>query len=161
PNTLVHGAWGSVGNVTAGPFRNLHLQGTVDADTAGSTVTLQNETIFDEGAWKAENGGTLTIGSSNWSAAAGTIQVNPAAANPSPALSPGGSFSTGSRAGLTRNGGTAPLPGPLDNTGQTVALNNTTGTWLLDSGAQITGGTLSTAGTAVFSVTDRVNNLLD
>ncbi len=66
----------------------------------------------------------------------------------------GGTFTTAGMdlPGFVRTGGTVNITGTLDNTGDTLALNASTGTWLLRNG-EIRGGTLSFADGKTLSAT--------
>ena len=67
----------------------------------------------------------------------------------------GGTFTLATLGTFNRNGGTVYLTGTLNNPG-TLALNNTTGSWDLDSGT-IDGGTVTTSGSAVLGTQVQVN----
>lgn len=79
-------------------------------------------------------GGTVSL-TGSWSST-GTISLTDTTINLV------GTFTTASLAGLTRTGGTVNLIGTLNNTGSTLTLNKTTGSWDLLAGT-VNGGTLS------------------
>jgi hypothetical protein len=92
------------------------------------------------------SGGTLSLGglwSNSAGGGAGTMQVSGGA------LNLGGSFHTADIGAITHSGGTVAITGTLDNTGATLALDDTSGSWLTASGS-ITGGTLQITGAARF-----------
>jgi hypothetical protein len=89
----------------------------------------------------SDGGGSLTLQGNGWSNA-GTITMN----NSNVYL--GGTFTLAALGNLSRTGGTVNLTGTLNNTGTTLALNGTTGSWLLDGGT-INGGTVTTLDTVL------------
>ena len=99
---------------------------------AGATISVTGN---------SDGGGSLALEGNGWSNA-GTIAMT----NSSVLL--GGTFTLATLGSFTRTGGTVDLTGTLNNTGTTLALNNTTGAWLLDGGT-VNGGTISTSGSAV------------
>jgi hypothetical protein len=115
PNILVHGKNGSI----AFSGRTFVNQGTINADTAGGTITL------DGTNWS--NSGTIT-------ATSGTVNLR-------------GSFTLPAPGTVNSSGGTINLTGTLNNTGSTLAFTATTGSWNL-LGGTITGGTVTEAGGA-------------
>ncbi len=129
PGVTVSGGTGSIGynsNSLYG-YTNVSFvnKGTIDADSAG-TLSLG-------GTWS--NTGTITA------SAGGTLDL-------------GGTFATASLGSVTNAGGTVNLTGTLTNTGSTLALNATTGSWDL-SGGTIQGGTVSAVGGARLEGTDQ------
>ena len=108
--------WSSIG----GSNTTIVNQGTIDADTAGTSLTIypagSGETFTNQGTIEAGNGGVLQVG--------------------------GNVSSLGT---LNATGGTVALIGTLSNSGNTLALTAATGSLTL-SGGTIQGGTLSEAG---------------
>ena len=106
---------------------------------AGGTITINPTTFTNQGALQASNGGTLTLGSS-WSGVAGHFIVNGGT------LNLGSTFTTAdlNLPNFSSVSGTVNLTGTLNNTGATLTLNATTGSWNL-AGGTINGGTLAFA----------------
>jgi RHS repeat-associated protein len=136
PGITVHGTNANLFNVTG----SLTNQGTIISDSGGTiSISGNGGTSWTNaaGGTLSANGGTLGFGNS-WSNA-GQILVEP-----NSALNLGGSFTTAGLGSYTNNGGTINLTGSLNNTGATLALNATTGPWIL-AGGTINGGTVATA----------------
>ena len=127
------GSFTNAGNVSVGTGGTLSLQG-VFANQAGGTITASN-------AWLL-----LGSGASAWSNAGAIVATNSV-------VNLGGSFSKASLGNFTRNGGTVNLTGDLLNTGATLPLDPTTGSWNL-AGGTITGGTLTDTGGAALILTN-------
>jgi hypothetical protein len=98
-----------------------------------------NNYVIDQGL-SAPAGTTLTLNGS-WSNAS-TISATNATVNL------GGTFTEAALGVFQRAGGTVNLTGLLDNTGQTLALDATTGSWVLASGGTIKNGTVRMGGGA-------------
>ena len=159
------------GTVTSGLFSSgtnnrVVNNGTISADLANQTLTINPNGFTNNGTTKAVNGATLSISSSNWSnaaggtlAGAGTSALNLSGNWSSPGsislasgatLNMGGTFATSglNLGGISRTGATTiNLTGSLNNAGSTLALTGTTGSWRL-LGGSITGGTVTRAGGA-------------
>jgi RHS repeat-associated protein len=110
---------GSNGRVDAGNSTFIN-QGTISADVPGQTITLSGVNWTNTGIIQAVGGGFLSLGGT-WSYG-GTIISNTA--------------------------GFIYVTGTLDNRGQTLTLSDTTGSWGLESGGTILGGTIATSGSA-------------
>jgi parallel beta-helix repeat protein len=109
-------------------------QGTIRSGTANRTLTIQPE-LQSSGTIRVDNGGNMILQGS-WSNALGTLSVDNAN------LFMRGTFTTAGLGTFTRaNGGTVRLEGALDNTGSTLNINSSTGSWQVVNG-QITGGTI-------------------
>jgi hypothetical protein len=123
------------------------FQGTVSAD-AGQTLALvaSDNAYINQGAWQAINGGRLNAGG-NWTNN-GVITVTGATS----ILNLGGTFATASIGTLNHTSGTINIAGALDNAGNTLALNDTTGTWNMTVFGSITGGMITTTGSAVLNI---------
>jgi hypothetical protein len=169
PGVTVRGHTGSIGYSVywGGPtdvtFTN---QGTVQADTAGGTISLGGKnwsntgtlgatsggslTLFSQDfGWTSstpvsiDGGGTLIVGGTGWTTA-GVILTN-STLNLGSAYNVPGTFALAGLGALTRTGGTVNVTGTLDNSNATLALDATTGPWQL-SGGTILGGTVTTSG---------------
>ena len=114
---------------------------------AGGTITIEPSSFLNEGTVQAGNRGTLNLARSTiprptfWSNT-GTIGETNAT------LNLGGSFTTAGVGNLERTGGTVNLVGTLDNTGATLTLNATTGSWdlvggILENGTYTASGALN------------------
>src|SRR5262249_24058172 len=115
--------------------------GTVNADTAGGTITLNN-TWRSSGALQAQ-AGTLSL-NGTWSET-GQVTVT------SGTLNLGGSITAlASGNSWTRSGGTVNLTGTLTNTSSTLTLNGNTGSW--NFSGRIDGGTVAESPGAVLVV---------
>jgi filamentous hemagglutinin len=134
PGLLLHGRDANLLPAgTASTFLNL---ATVAADVAGGTVTLTN--VNNAGSLQALNGGTLALAGA-WHNT-GTIQAGAGST-----VSLGGTFSMDDVGTLTRAASsTITIAGTFVNTGRTLALNASTGSWLLRRGT-ILGGTITAA----------------
>ena len=117
---------GSMSGLIGGQYNNDSVvnQGTIDADTAGQTITI---------------GVALTGGVLNWSNAGLLQTANGGTLNLS------GQLTTAGLGTFSSTGGTVNLTGTLDNTGTTLALTAATGSLTL-SGGTIQGGTVTASG---------------
>ncbi|HLJ97780.1 MAG TPA: CARDB domain-containing protein, partial [Gemmataceae bacterium] len=105
----------------SGTFAN---QGTIQADVAGGTIALVNGTNWtNTGVIQALNSGTVQLG---------------------------GSFTTAGLGSVRNNGGTIRLVGTLTNSGSTLLLNASSGSWTMSG--TIIGGALHTADGAALIV---------
>ncbi len=109
---------------------------------AGATVSVTGN---------SDHGGGLSLEGNGWSNAGAITMTNSS-------VFLGGSFTLATLGAFGRSGGTVNLTGTLTNIGTTLALNNTTGTWMLDGGT-IIGGTISTSGTALLQGEGSVNGV--
>ena len=118
----LNGTWANSGSLSA-TNSAVVLDGTwanLDSvTTTGSTVTLR-------GIWS--NIGQLSATNTT--------------------LNLGGSVTLAQIGTLVRSGGTVNVTGNLTNTGTTVVLNATTGSWVIGGGGMIKGGTVTTSGGA-------------
>jgi RHS repeat-associated protein len=126
-------------------------EGTIEA--LGGLVSLEGSWT-NSGMLKADQGGTLGLNGTTWHNSGTTTSTNNSTVNL------GGTFAIADIGTFNRTGGTVNLTGTLNNTGTTLALNNTTGTWTL-AGGTINGGTVSTAGTAVLQGADQSQGFLN
>ena len=122
---------GSIGN---GAVIN---EGTIIADGANQTLTVQGSPFTNRGTVEIKNGATFAL-AGTWSNR-GVVRLNEST------LNLGGVFTTADIGTIQRTGGTVKLAGLLDNTGATLALNDQTGT-LVQEGGTIKGGRLTTSG---------------
>lgn len=100
-------------------------------NNASRTISVTNSdfNLLDDGVsgpYSWDNNGTLTSTNSN--------------------IGLGGYFIFADIGTYNRTGGEVRLIGTLDNTGSTLTLNNTTGSWLLWSNGKILNGTVTTTG---------------
>jgi hypothetical protein len=129
PGITIQGA-GDVEGDCSSPLVN---QGTISADL--SNYTLVVSCFVNQGRLNALNGGTLQF-SGTWSSNSGVIS------NDASSIDLGGTFTTAGLGSIVDvGGGTITLDGTLINTGSTLTLNATTGSWLLNGGT-IRGGVL-------------------
>jgi RHS repeat-associated protein len=144
----VHGKSGTLVMVTSGTLTN---QGTIAVDQGGTFNIGQAQSSGQvwtnaAGGKLVADGGTLNL-NGTWSNAGEII----AGATAGSVLNLGGSFTRAGLGTLTRNGtvnNAIRLAGTLDNTGATLALDATTGSWDLVGRGTLKGGTLSTTGGA-------------
>ncbi|MDB5348932.1 MAG: repeat-associated core domain protein [Planctomycetota bacterium] len=116
-------------------------QGTVQADVAGGQISVNlGNAGRNEGTIKALNGAVLTVTGTGWTNA-GTL------AETFSALVLGGTYTTVGLGHIVRVGGLVNLEGTLNNTGATLALDDTSGSWNLTR-TTILGGTIATTGSA-------------
>ncbi|MEQ1751080.1 MAG: hypothetical protein ABL974_16750, partial [Prosthecobacter sp.] len=172
PNITVHGTQN--GNLLNYYTQDSVInQGTISADTAAKTIVIGgnftnqgtvsapagtltiNGTWSSSGAINASGTGILNLGNAanGWSNA-GTITTTNVIINL------GGAFTLANLGTFNRTGGTVNLTGALDNTGTTLALNATTGSWNL-SGGTIKGGTITMTGGATLSIPVSTSGTLD
>ena len=153
----MRGGRGHIGQqVSVGGTNGLINQGTILADVAGQTLTVDptgnGATFSNQATVTAVNGATLVLGS-NWTNTAtitvtnstltlndtwdneGTITANDSTVNL------GGAFTLAELGTFNRSGGTVNLTGTLDNSGGSLELNATTGDWTLNGG-RIDNGTV-------------------
>src|SRR5262249_35706328 len=138
---LVHGKNG----VISFPGQTFANQGTISADVAGGTITLNGSHWSNSGTPQATNGGTLTL-QGTWSnsniisADGGTVNLS-------------GSFTLAGLGTVNGSGGTINLMGTLDTGGGTLAFTATTGSWNL-TGGTLLGGTVTEADGAELTFTN-------
>jgi hypothetical protein len=135
---LAAGSGGGL-NIDQEGMRSLHNSGLISAEATGRTLTIATSELLNNGTL-AVTTGSLVVSSSSWRNA-GTISVSGGGT-----LVLGGGLDATSGIGtFSRSGGTVTLQGQINNAGNALALNATTGSWLLDGGA-ITGGSLTFSG---------------
>ncbi|MBI3416827.1 MAG: Ig-like domain-containing protein [Verrucomicrobia bacterium] len=150
PAVVVRGQLGTVnGN------GNLINQGLISADVAGGTLSIDARGFTNTGTAECRNGGSLVIsaatsGNTGVINAVGTGALtladtwgNTGTINASGAtVNLGGTFTLPQLGIFNRTDGTVTLTGLLNLTGDTLALNATTGSWQIDRGT-IKGGTVT------------------
>jgi len=161
------------GTITAGPG-NISMTGESFTNAAtrtitvtGATLTSSNTTSFTNqgtlsilntgklsllGLWT--NPGTITANTSTLTLGSGTTTWNNTgtlAANNS-TVNFGGLFTVANVGTFNRTGGAVNVTGILNNTGTTLTLNGTTGSWNVGSGGTIRRGTISATGGASLTV---------
>ena len=148
----IRGNTGTIGGSRYfGAAMTLVNQGLISAEVSGKTLAVAATSFTNSGTSHALNGATLSINSANWSSTATIAETNSV-------LNLGGTFVT---AGLNvqQTGGTVNLTGTLNNTGATLTLNATTGSWNL-AGGTINGGILAFADGQTLLVTASSANRL-
>jgi hypothetical protein len=160
----VSGLADKVGNVTlTGSGSKLMLDGdgySIDKGltaTVGQTVTLSGTWTNLAGSTISATGATLSLGEQSGTTTkawtnSGTITASSSTVNL------GGAFTLASLGTFNRSGGTINLTGALDDTGTTLALNGTTGSWDL-SGGTIKAGSYSASGGASLVFTNNGGTL--
>ncbi len=139
----------SIGGPSSVSFVN---RGTIDADSAG-TISLNGTAWSNSGTMEVSGGGSLALNGSGWTNS-GTVTVGGGT------LNLGGSFSQAAIGSFSRTGGTVNLTGTLTNTGTTLALTATTGSWNL-AGGTVNGGTVTASGGALLEATNQGGQLKD
>ncbi len=142
--------------------QSLSLSGSYTINTnltlaAGQTLSLSGSWTLPAGDSITASGATLNLGdrsssSTNGWSNAGTIGTTNSTVNL------GGLFTLAQMGTFTRSGGTVHLPGTLDNTGTTLTLDATTGSWNLVGGT-LKNGTYSAAAGADLVFTDHGGSL--
>jgi hypothetical protein len=131
------------------------FQGTVSVDFGQAlTFYARPDAYINEGTLESISGGTLNLGG-HWTNH-GTITVS----GPSSTLNLGGVFTTAGIGTLNNTNGRINIAGSLDNSGNTLALNDNTGTWNLISNATIIGGSITTAGSAFLNTVFQTDGTL-
>jgi RHS repeat-associated protein len=142
----------ALGTITAeGVDSSIVYNGTVSAAASGATIVLSGGdaggTWTNNGTIESVSGGTLVLDEpgtlSGWSNT-GTISASDST------IDLGGIFTVTELGAFSNSGGTTYLTGTLNNSGATLALNNTTGPWVLNGGT-INGGVVATANSGVLS----------
>ncbi len=137
-------ATNTTNTITSNANGTLINQGTLSSETAGRTLTINPTTFTNTGTVAAKNGAAVTLGGA-WDNTAGTFSLD---ANANSTLNLGGSFTTNQIGTLSRGvgglNGQVNITGTLTNTGDTLLLDDTTGSLNLDGGT-IVGGIIDTA----------------
>ncbi|MES2708815.1 MAG: choice-of-anchor D domain-containing protein [Verrucomicrobiota bacterium] len=151
------GATGIIGQAYKyGGAMELVNQGSISSETSGQLLSIVPFSLFNSGTLQALNGGILDISAADWTNA-GTITLD---ADSSVYL--GGNFDATGGIGTFSNagGGFVGVRGLLRNTGSTLTLDDSTGSWTLEGGV-IRGGTVITEDGKNLLATDNFDNLLD
>ena len=147
PNLTVHGGYGSInaGSSLVNQGTSLMNLGTIAGDLPGTGISIATGSLTSSGNLQAIGGGVLSINAGNWTNTGLITETNST-------LNLGGYFTTPAIGNYTRTGGTINLTGTLANTGNTLTLNASTGSWSLVGGT-IDGGTVATSGGAMLADT--------
>src|SRR5439155_2110364 len=161
PSITIHGGSGTIGDhswklvnqgailadaagakisVAGNPLIN---EATILASAAGAAISVTGDSFINRGMMEGRAGTVLTLDGS-WSNE-GLVRGTDSTLNLK------GKFTNAGMGKLERSGGAVKIGGILDNTGATLALNATTGSWGLESGT-IRGGTVSTSGGALLQI---------
>ena len=159
----IHGQTGYVGynpNVSFAYNNTFTNQGTIDADVAGGEISLQGAlqsgySWSNTGTVEANNGATLRL-MGNFSNTGSIAAHGGSVIQFGDVNGYGGTTFTLAGSTFDTAGGTVLVEGTLNNTGSTLALNSTTGSWVVDDG-EIQGGTITTANGAVLLGDNVVN----
>ena len=116
-------------------------EGEIIAQTAGETLSISGVNALNNNLWRVE-AGTWRFTAAGWQND-GTMEVAGGLLDLFSDLTLSQLFGAGT---LARTGGTIDLRAVLDNTGQTFALNATTGTFRLLGGTVLGGTVTETAG---------------
>src|SRR5262249_52956218 len=153
----VDGLSGSLGATTLGIGGSLVNAGTIAPGAGGNfDIGTQNRSFTNVagGILKADGATVRLLG--DWTNA-GELGVGAAAGS---TLNLDGNFTTARLGHYTRNGGVINLLGTLDNTGATLTLNASTGSWnAVTTSAILRGGTLATTDGATLTQVNLSNGL--
>ena len=153
PGITVRGRAGTVGR--AG--ESLVNQGVIRAEASNQTLTVTGTAWTNEATIEAVQDGNLTLTGTGW-VNDGTVSITGGGnltltgswvnqgtlAMTSSNVFLGGTFTMMSLGTFNYAGGSVSIIGTLDNTGETLALSSSTGSWKLDGGT-VLGGTVTGA----------------
>jgi hypothetical protein len=163
PNVLIRGESGGVVSTWAATA-SIVMQGSVNADTPGGTLTIDNGngTLTNSGTMQATNGGSLSVANVDVNGLSitggGTLTFNGQWTNSGSVtvtgstLDLGGYFSMASMGTINKTNTIVNLTGSFENVNSTLALNASTGSWNLTSGGSISGGTITESDGAQLNV---------
>ncbi len=137
-NAAIEGSvnfYGAIYGNTRSPLSN---NGTINANTRGQSLSINNSVFTNNGTAEATNGGILTINSPYWSNAGTIVGTSGSVVNL------GGNFTTADIGTFKANGATVNVTGTLDNSNSTLVLNGAAGSWSLNGGT-IKNGTVALA----------------
>ncbi|MBI3417533.1 MAG: Ig-like domain-containing protein [Verrucomicrobia bacterium] len=168
PAVVVRGRTGQV--LGSGTLIN---QGLISADVTRGTLAIDTGRFTNLGTSECKNGASLSIRATTWNNAgvinatgAGALTLTDAWTNTGSinadgaTVNLGGSFTLAQLGAFKRTDGTVNLSGLLNLTGDTLALNATTGSWIINGGT-ILGGAVTTSGGAKLSTVGIYGNTLD
>ncbi len=158
-NQVVRGERGIIRAYRGDEAWRLINRGTIIADAPNHIGIEIDHGFFggkldfvNEGVLKVINGGRLSIQAEPWTNT-GTLIVEDGI------LNLGGRFTSSDIGTVQRSGGTVNITGVLDNTGDVLTLDNTTGPWQLDGGT-IQGGVVRIEEDALLVAAANVDNRL-
>lgn len=162
-----NGDWGVATNWSNGKVPTSSDDVTIDVP-GSNTITISSGSRVAKSLSLSEtltiSGGNLNVGSNGASVggavnvSGGTLSLNGAWSNSgsmalsSGTLNLGGTFAASSISSLSRTGGTVNLTGTLDNTGNTLTLDSSTGSWNFNGGT-LKNGTLALANGSTLNFT--------
>ena len=150
PTSLIQGR-GTVRSNGTG-LQSLINQGIIRSD-AGSSLLINMEAFTNTNRLEATNNSTLSL-SGNWHNGNLISLTNSS-------LNLGGSFTPADLGTLQRNGATTvSLTGVLENSGTSLTLDSSTGSWVINGG-RINGGTVNLTAGTVLIPSSNSNNRLD
>lgn len=123
--------------------------------TAGQTTSINPNTFTNNGQLRQTTPGTLSVSATNWTSP-GTITVSDGVFNIDGTLTTTAGFGQVTRTGT----GAINITGTIVNTGNTITLNATTGSWTVASGTIRNGTIVFTAGQTL-NFTNSSSNRLD
>ena len=146
PNVTVGGDYGSIGlnDYNSGIETPIVIQGTVDADTSGGVISFYSASGSNSGTIEATDGGTVWV-YGTWTDD-GVIS-----ADSTSTVYLGGTFSVDSGSSFAGTGA-VDIAGTLDNSGETLTLNDPDLSFGV-AGGTIDGGTVETTGGAALFAT--------
>jgi hypothetical protein len=140
PSSNIHGGVFTIGALYAGNGWSgvvVTHQGTITAEIAGQTVTVNPATFNSTGVLNVGPGNLTMSPTGTWTSSSATINVSGGT------LTIDGTYSTTGGIGTwNRTGGSVVVTGAITNTGNTLTLNASTGLWELGGGS-ITGGVVT------------------
>jgi hypothetical protein len=143
PGTLTIGPGvtirGDTGTITCDSFNSLVNQGTISADVSDGSISLTGSNWTNTGTIQATSHGTIHLQANGFSNQ-GTIRAQ----GSNSAVDIEGNQTTTGLGSITSTGGAVNVLGTINNTGNTLSLTASTGSWNL-LGGTIQGGTIQTA----------------
>ncbi len=148
-------------------------QGLISADGGSGPLSIATKSYTNSGTNDCRNSGVLSISSSTWTntgliraTGSGSVSLNNSWSNAGilemtdSTINLGGTFTVPQLGTLRRSGGTVRLGGVLNLTGDTLALNGATGSWIMDRGT-IKGGTVTQSDGAKLICVNNIPSYLD
>ncbi len=155
-SVTISGGTGSIGynNYLGGPANVSFVnQGTINANAAGTITLNGNNGWSNTSTIESSGGGNLNFYGTGWSNS-GTVTAKGGT------LNLGGTVTTADLGTIINQGAAINLTGTLTNTGATLVLTATTGSWHLIGGT-IDGGTVTATGSARLLASDQGGTLKD